>query len=186
MTKIEYLFKQYENILAWYKQSEEKAKFILTLNTFIIGVVNGLVFIGADKIQYVQKLYTTWVWLLLIGSAIALVISYLFILRAIWPRHHFRDASLNIKERLWFFGDIASISREEFNAAFEDWAEADIEATMINQSYILSLSVWIKHEALNKAITFMILALLLFFALGIVYGISVASIPLQPNIGGVI
>lgn len=46
MTKVEYLFKQFETILGWYKQSEEKAKFLVGLNTLVIGVVNGRCFIA--------------------------------------------------------------------------------------------------------------------------------------------
>jgi len=58
MTKLDYLFKHYENLLDWYKQSEEKGKFLVTLNTLVVGVVNGLVFIGADKVRAVGLLYT--------------------------------------------------------------------------------------------------------------------------------
>ena len=82
MTKLEYVFKQYDNVLGWYKQSEEKAKFLVTLNTIVVGVVNGLVFIGADKVRAVRPLYTLPIWLLLALSGIALLGSYLFILLA--------------------------------------------------------------------------------------------------------
>lgn len=54
MTKLDYLLKQYETVLGWYKQSEEKASFLMTLNTLVVGVVNGLVFIGADNIRTVR------------------------------------------------------------------------------------------------------------------------------------
>jgi hypothetical protein len=99
MTKLEYLLKQYENILGWYKKSEEKAKFLVTLNTLVVGVVNGLVFIGADKIRAVRPLYTMPIWLLLALPGVALVGCYRFILRAMWPRHHSRDATLKASER---------------------------------------------------------------------------------------
>lgn len=183
MTKLDYLLKQYENVLGWYKQSEEKAKFLVTLNTLVVGVVNGLVFIGADKVRAVRPLYTMPIWLLLALSGIALVGSYLFILRAMWPRHHARDASLKVSERIWFFGDVASLTRQDYRAAVVDWAEQDLEATMIAQNHILSKNVWIKHEALNWAIAFTIVALMLLFALGIAYGIAVANTPLQPAAG---
>ncbi len=183
MTKIEYLFKQYENILGWYKQSEEKAKFLVTLNTLVVGVVNGLVFIGADKVRAVQPLYTMAVWLLLALSGLALLGSYLFILRGMWPRHHSRDAALKAAERIWFFGDVASLTREEYRAAIVDWTEQNVEATMIVQNHILSTNVWIKHEALNWAIAFTIVALMLLFGLGVAYGIAVANTPLPPTRG---
>lgn len=187
MTKLDYLFKQYENILGWYKQSEEKAKFLVTLNTLVVGVVNGLVFIGADKVRAVQPLYTAPIWFLLALSGVALVGSYLFILRAIWPQHHKHDTALKASERMWFFGDIASMTREEHRKIVIDWTEQgqeqDIEATMIAQNHILSKNVWIKYEALNWAIAFTIVALVLLFALGITYGIAVANIPLQSTAG---
>ena len=75
MSKLEYLFKQFETILGWYKQSEEKAKFLVGLNTLVVGVVNGLVFVGADKMRAVQGVYSVPIWLLLGLSGVALVAS---------------------------------------------------------------------------------------------------------------
>lgn len=183
MTKLDYLFKQHENVLSWYKQSEQKAKFLVTLNTLVVGVVNGLVFIGADKVRAIRPLFTMPIWILLTLSGIALVGSYLFILRAMWPRHHARDTSLEISERIWFFGNIASMTKEEHKKAIGNWTEQSVEATMIVQNYILSKNVLIKHEALNWAIALTIAALLLLFALGVAYGIAVANIPLPPTAG---
>jgi hypothetical protein len=179
MTKLDYLLKQYENLLAWYKQAEEKAKFLVTVNTLVVGAVNGLVFIAADQIMLVRFLYTWPIWPLLALSGIAVVGSYFYILRAIWPRHHARDGSLKTNEQIWFFGDIAAMSREEHKKALEDWTERDLEATLIAQNHILSKNVWIKHEALNWAITLTIIALVLLFSLGMCYGISVANTPLS-------
>lgn len=181
MTKLDYLLAQYENVLGWYKQSEDKARFLVTLNTLVVGVVNGLVFIGADKVSASTPLYTTPIWLLLTLSGVALVGSYLFILRAIWPRHHTRDATLKPSERLWFFGDIASLTRQEYREAVSDWSDQALEGTMIAQNHILSRNVWIKHEALNWAIALTIVALILLFGLGVAYGIAVANMPLQPT-----
>jgi len=183
MNKLEYLFKQYENILDWYKQAEEKAKFLVTLNTLVIGVVNGLVFIGADKVRAVQKLYTLPIWLLLSLSAVVLVGSYLFILWAMWPRQRMRDASLKVSERVWFFGDVASLARQDYRAAIVESGEQDLIETMIAQNHILSNNVWIKHEALNRALAFTIVALILLFILGVTYGVAVANTPLQPTTG---
>jgi hypothetical protein len=184
MTKLEYLYKQYENILGWYNQSEEKAKFLVTLNTVVLGVVNGLVFIGADRVRAILSLYTMPIWILLTLSGIALVASYLFILRAIWPRHHTMDTSLKLSERIWFFGDIASMTTEEHRQVMADWTEQNVEATLQAQIHILSRNVWIKHEALNWAISLTILALLLLFGLGVAYGIALTHNPLQPDLGG--
>src|SRR3954452_14961854 len=109
MTKLDFLFKQHEALLGWYKQSEEKGKFLVSLNTLVVGVVNGLVFVGAEKVKAVRSVYTVPIWVLLVLSGIALIGSYLLILRAMWPRHHVRDVSLKESQRLWFFGDVASM-----------------------------------------------------------------------------
>ena len=178
MTKLKYLLAQYKNFLGWYKQSEEKAKFLVTLNTLVIGVVNGLVFIGADKVKTVQLVYSIPIWLLLVLSGIALLGSYLFILRAMWPRHHARDLALKASERSWFFGDVASFTRQDFRAEIADWSEQKLEATLTVQNHILAHNVWIKHEALNWAIAFTIVALMLLVVLGVAYGIAVASAPI--------
>jgi hypothetical protein len=58
MTRIEYLFRQFETIYEWYKRAEDKAGLLIGLNTLALGVVNGLVFVGADGIRAAQGLYT--------------------------------------------------------------------------------------------------------------------------------
>lgn len=175
MTRIDYLFKQYENVLGWYKQSEEKAKFLVTINTLVIGVVNGLVFIGADRITSAGALYTWPIWLLLGLSGTALASSYGFILRAMWPRHRSHDGSVSSSERMWFFGDVAAMTREEYRATMTAWSEEDLEKTMIVQNHILARNVWIKHESLNWAIAFTIVALILLLLLGGAYGIALEN-----------
>jgi hypothetical protein len=175
MNKLEYLFKQYDNLLGWYRQCEEKARFLVTINTLVIGAANGLVFVGADKVAAVRSLYAMPVWLLLAGSGIALLASYLFILRALWPRHHAHGEATTPSERIWFFGDIAAMTKRDFGAAMGEWTEAQLETAMVAQNHILSRNVWVKHEALNRAIVCTILALVLFFGLGVAYGIAVAD-----------
>jgi hypothetical protein len=54
---------------------------------------------------------------------------------------------------------------------------------MIVQNHILSRNVWIKYNALNWAIAFTILALMLLFALGMAYGIVVANAPARATSG---
>ncbi len=175
MTRLDYLLRQYENILGWYKQSEEKARFLVAVNTLVVGVVNGLVFVGADKIKSVRPLYTTPIWFLLALSGAALIASYLFVLRAMWPRHHSRGTSLKQSQRMWFFGDVASMSREDYTEAVSKWCEQDLEESIVAQNHILSRNVWTKHDALNWAIAFTIVALILLFGLGVAYGIAVAQ-----------
>ena len=181
MTRLDYLFKQYENVLGWYKQSEEKAKFLVTLNTVVVGVVNGLVFVGADKVREVGRVYTIPIWVLLALSGVALAGSYVFILRTLWPRHHALDVSLKNSERMWFFGDVASMTRQDYGTAIAECSNEDIEQTMIAQNHILAGNVWTKHEAINWAIVFTIVALILLFALGVAYGIAITNVPPQPR-----
>jgi hypothetical protein len=35
------MYKQYDTFFEWYQQSEDKAKFLVTASTFMVGVVNG-------------------------------------------------------------------------------------------------------------------------------------------------
>lgn len=177
MTRLEFLFRQHEALVGWYKQSEEKGKFLVTLNTLVVGVVNGLVFVGAEKVKAVRSVYTIPIWVLLVLSGIALIGSYLLILRAMWPRHRSRNISLKDSQRLWFFGDVALMPMERHREIMAGWSEPDLEATMIAQNYVLSKNVWIKHEALNWAIALSIGALVLLFALGVTYGFAVANAP---------
>jgi pycsar effector protein len=177
MTRLEYLLAQHEAVLGWYKQSEDKAKFLVSINTVVVGVVNGLVFLGADKLR-TRPPYTAGVWALLGLCGLALVASYLFILRAMWPRHHSREAALARSERLWFFGDLAAMTRQDFRDAVSRWTERDLEETLTAQNQILSRNVWIKHESLNRAIACTIVGLILLFGLGVAYGIAVANAPL--------
>jgi hypothetical protein len=177
MNRLDYLLKQYENILDWYKQSEEKAKFLVTINTLIIGFVNGLVFVGVDKLKSVRLLYTLPIWVMLALSGAAIIGSYIFVLRAMWPRHHTVDDLLRKSQRLWFFGDIAKMTREDYAAAVNEWSELSLEETMIAQNHILSTNVWAKHEALNWAIALTIMALIFQFGLGVAYGITAANTP---------
>lgn len=177
MTRLEYLFRQYDTLLGWYRQSEDKARFLVTLNTLVVGAVNGLVFVGADHLQAVRSSYSTALWLTLGACGAALLGSYLYVLRAMWPRHHAGEASMTPDERLWFFGDIAGMSRETHREAMAGWSEARLETTLVAQNHTLSRNVWIKHEALNIAIALSILAYILLFALGFLYAITVVGGP---------
>jgi len=177
MTRIEYIFSQYANILDWYKQSESKSNFLVTVNTLVVGVVNGLVFVGADKIIHAKNLYagSNYVWLLAGLCGLSLVGSYLFILRAVWARHRGEVIELADKEKLWFFGHVASMSRDQHKKLVAGWSKANMEATMVAQNYILSRNVKTKYDSLNVAISLTIVALILLFCLGIAYAVAVAN-----------
>lgn len=185
MTKLDFLFRQYENLLGWYRQAEEKAKFLVTLNALALGAVNGLVFVGADKIAAVRPVYTGAVWILLALAGVALVGSCLFVLRAMWPRHRVRSAAGGTGERMWFFGDIAAMTPDEHARLIAGWTEdnveQDVSATMAAQVHVLSRNVWIKHQALNVATALTVAALILFFALGVAYGTAVADATLRAS-----
>ncbi len=55
MDRLTYLFKQYDNILDWYKQAESKSTFLHAVNGILVGALNGLVFVGADKVKDINK-----------------------------------------------------------------------------------------------------------------------------------
>jgi hypothetical protein len=171
MTKAEFLFAQLDTTLGWYKQSEEKAKFLVTINTAVVGIANGLLVINAPKGQGYSPVLEGPVGLLLVALSVSLLLSFAFILRAVWARHHTLNQSAPEIERLWFFGDIASMQRERHAQLVASLAEATLpshlEAMLVSSSHILSTNVWRKHQALNWAIVFTIVAvgLLLFFGI---------------------
>jgi len=171
MTKIDFLLRQTESTLAWYKQSEDKAKFLVTINTVIVGIVNGMVFAGCSKVP--GLLGSLGGRLLLWALGISLLLSFACVLRAVWARHHVLDRSRPNVERLWFFGDIAEMSREKHAEAImgltDDELSKHFELMLISQSHIFSTNVWHKHQALNWAIVFTILAVGMLFAVGVAY-----------------
>jgi hypothetical protein len=112
---------------------------------------------------------------LLVITAVCVVGSYLFMLKAVWARHHDHGPPLPDKEKLWFFGHVGSMTRENYGRLLNPFVEADIEATMLAQNHILSRNVATKYDALNYAITLTIVAIILFFVLGIVYAATVAE-----------
>lgn len=183
MTRLEFLFQQYENILNWYKQSETKSSFLVTINTFVVGVVNALVFVGVDKVARVKDVYSFLVWSLLALCGLTLIASYLFILNAVWARHRGEVIKVSDQEKFWFFGHVASMSPDEYKKLMSQWSEQNLEATMSAQNFILSRNVSVKFDSLNRAISLTIISLILLFALGIAYAIAVANSPLQPTAG---
>lgn len=183
MTRIDFLFRQYDTIRDWYKQAEDKAKFMLTLDALIVGGVNGLAFAG-DGLRAFHPEHGDVVWLLLALAGLVLVASLLFVLRALWPRHHAHEDPLPRHERIWFFGDLAAMSQGEHAAAMAAWSDASVERALVAQNHILSVNVWRKNEALNIAIAACIAGLLLFFAAAVlglgVLGSTAASPPARP------
>jgi Family of unknown function (DUF5706) len=175
MTKIEYLFKQFETIHEWYKRAEDKAGSLIGLNTLVLGAVNGLVFVGAGEIRAAKDVYTPLIGGLLALAGLALVASYLQVLRAVRSRHDPGRIATEPVERLWFFGDIAAMSREQHREAMAGWDERSLERSLLSQIHILSRNVAIKHTALNRAVACTVIALLSLLALGIAYGVAVAS-----------
>jgi len=177
MSRLDYLLKLYDNLLGWYRQAEEKAKFLVTVNTFAVGVVNGLVFFGADRISPVVRTHAALIWTILALCGATLIGSYVFVLGAVWPRHHWLDVKLKPSQRMWFFGDINAMSMDEFAAGVHEWSDSSLEETMIAQTHILSRSVWRKHEALNWAIALTICSLVSLLGLGVAFAIAVATPP---------
>ena len=175
MDRLEYLNKQYENILGWYKQSEQKAKFLLTVNTFAAGLVNGLVFVAADKLAVIRVVYSYPLWGLLLMAGAALIGSCVLILRAVWGRHRGSGPILKETEKLWFFAHIADMDRAEYESLMHNLQDGHVEATMIAENYILAYNVRTKYDALNWAISLTVAALILLFALGFVYALTVSG-----------
>lgn len=180
MTKIDFLLRQVDTTLAWYKQSEDKAKFLVTINTAVVAVAtSGLVFVSSDNAQAAGQLLAGRVGALLLVLGISLLLSFMCILRAVWARHQTLDRSLPDIRRLWFFGDVAGMSREHHAQAIGELTEESLplhlEAMLASQSHIFATNVWRKHQALNWAIVFTVVAIGLLFILGVAYASVIVS-----------
>jgi hypothetical protein len=173
MSQLEYLFKQYETVLGWYRQAESKGTLLHAINGALVAALNGLVFVGAEKLKNVHVTYNQSIKTLLILTSVCVVASYLFMLKAVWARHHGREPALSDKEKLWFFGHVAAMSRETYKRLLDPFVEADVVATMLSKNHILSQNVATKFDALNWAISLTIAAIVLFFILGMVYASAV-------------
>jgi len=173
MDRLTYLFKQYDTILGWYKQAEAKSTILHAINGLLVGVLNGLVFVGVDKVSGLRHFYGGLIWILLTLTAFCVVGSYLFMLKAVWARHHGKEPPLSNSEKLWFFGHIAELSRETYKQQLDPFDPAKIEATMLAQNQILAHNVVTKFDALNSAISLTIVAIILFFGLGLAYASAI-------------
>jgi hypothetical protein len=175
LNRLEYLNRQHENMLGWYRQSEEKARFVVTINTFAAGIINGLVFIAVDKISAAKAVYTTPFWVLLLFSGMTLIGSYIFILLAVWARHRGPEPALKDTEKLWFFAHIASMTQEQHRALIQSLAGEHIEATMTAENHILAGNLKNKFDAVNWAISLTIVSLIVLFVLGVAYELTVVK-----------
>mgnify|MGYP001593191701 CR=1 FL=1 len=166
---LSYLFKQHDSILGWYRQAESKATLLHAINGALVAGLSGLVFVSPERFNSLTVEYSKAIQVLLMLAAICVVLSYLFMLKAVWARHHGSEPVLEDKERLWFFGHVAAMPRETYKRLLESFSEANIEATMLAQNHILSRNVSTKFNALNWAISLTIAAIILFFIMGVVY-----------------
>ncbi len=100
------------------------------------------------------------------------------ILRVLWARHGRLDSSLPDIRRLWFFGDVAEMSSKCHAQAVGELTEESLpvhlEAMLTSQSHIFSANVWRKHQALNWAIVFTIVAVGSLFVLGVAYASAIS------------
>jgi hypothetical protein len=176
MTKIEFLKAQLGDTLDWYTRSEEKAKFLLSVDTAVVSVCTGLIFVGADDAAFVAAfLRGPMLWLLL-ALGLTVVLSFAGILDVLWARQATRDTNAPQADRLWFFGDIAEMSRERHATAIVALSDATLstrlEAMLISQCHTLSVNVVRKHRALNWAISSTMAAVVLLFALAATYALA--------------
>jgi hypothetical protein len=177
MTRLEYLLHQFETVSEWYRRAENKARFAIGLDTVLLGVVNGLVFVGADEARAPRGAFAPLVGALLVLAGGALAASCLLVLQAVRSRHGVRDAEAPPAERIWFFGDIAEMSRAQHREIMAAWNEAGFGQSLISQIHVLSRNVTAKYVAVNLATAFSVAALLRLFALGLIYGWAVATGP---------
>jgi Family of unknown function (DUF5706) len=184
MDKIEFLQRQLTQTVEWYSRCEEKAKFLVTIDTVVVSVASSLIFVGADDAASTDALLDGPVGLLLLSLGLSIALSFGCILIVLWARHDARRSDLPEGRGLLFFGDVAALSRDEHAEAVASLTEASfpthVEAMLVSQSHILSRSVLRKHRALNGTIAFTMSAVMLLLALGVAYA---ASLPLMAAVG---
>lgn len=177
MTRHEFLTARLAETLAWYRHCEEKAKFVIAINTTLVSVFAGLVFVAGDKrMQVLAPAPRGWVVLLLSSLAVCVLCALISVLRVLWARHSTVDTALPDVRRLWFFGDVAGMSRDDYTRALttvEGAAfDADVEAMLVSQNHLLATTVLRKHRALNWANGFTMVALACLFLLGVFVALS--------------
>jgi hypothetical protein len=145
----------------------------VSIDTAAVSVACGLVFVGADDAVFTVALLGEPVGILLLLLGLSIVLSFSCILIVLWARHDTRRSGLPEARRLLFFGDVASLTREQHADATASLTEASLpthlEAMLTTQSHILSQNVLRKHRALNGAIVFTMSAVILLFVLGVAY-----------------
>lgn len=174
MTRLEYLLRQSEAVGEWYRRAEDKARFVIGLDTVLLGVVNGLVFVGAEEARAARVVRAAGRYpagarrsraggLLPTGAA-----GGAFASRG--PRRRGLADGADVVLRRYRGDEPRAASRGHGRLD-----EAGFERSLISQNHVLSRHVAAKYVAVNRAAACGIVALLLLFALGLVYGWAVAG-----------
>jgi hypothetical protein len=175
MDKLTYLFKQYDDILGWYHQAESKSTLLHAINGLLVGALNVLVFVGVNRPNE-RLIYSSALYVLLALTGGCVVSSYLFMLKAVWARHHGGALDLSDREKVWFFGHVGAVQLGNYKKLLDPFNVNDIEATMIAENHILARNVTTKFDALNYATSLTTAAVVLFFIVGIVYATTTVKL----------
>ena len=167
MTKLDYLFKQYENVLYWQQHAQQLSRFVLAINTAIVGIFNGLYFAGNGKLAEKITIDNPLAIALLALCSLALIASFLFFFRSIWAKHNKGPEQLDTNEKLWFFGHVASMSKDSFFEALKEWSEEDAISSLQSQIHIVSGNLRSRFTNVNISFTCTGIALVSLFFIGI-------------------
>jgi hypothetical protein len=137
--------------------ADNKAQLIMTANTILIAsMVSAPGSIGALLSGGTLTIRDSAVTLLLLGMGACLVYSVYNALRSSGPRLEVRR-----RANLLFFGDVAELSEEDFEAQFMDMNILEMKSAVLRQVHSKSVIVQRKYVHIRRAIRFLYLALAL-------------------------
>ena len=168
ISKLDYLFKQYDNLLFWHKHVQDLSKFLFAVNAVVIGIINGLFFLSDEKFSDKVSGNENQAKILVLLCALTMLISFLFLFRSIWAMHRKKPDNLRPSEEIWFFGHIAELSFSEFTSRIEDWSPDHALEALKSQIHIVSRHLKTRYDSINMGFTFTGISLLLLLAVGLV------------------
>lgn len=135
--------------------ADTKAQLIMTANTILIAsMVIAPGSLGALLTGQALTLRDSVVTLLLLGMGACLVYSIYSALRSSGPR-----MTASRRTNLFFFGHVAALSEEEFEAQFMQMNMLDVKSAVLRQIHAKSIIVQRKYRHIHVAIRFLFLAL---------------------------
>lgn len=152
--KIEASYRNLERVITWIQNADNKSSIVLAFNTAMIAVF-------FERLPYVLKMISLYrsdkhfldiaVCLLLLAFLTCFIASIFNAVKVIFPDVHPR-----VTKKLFFFGSIAALSKDDFIKGMNDLTDEDILNTLSEQTYINSEIASNKFRHLKLAWKFLV------------------------------